>query len=113
MAAREDERETLVRDRAHLVPVLRKPLESCQELGFLAVDAFAPDAIDRAVACGGDDPGARIPRAAVAGPALERRRECILDGVLGELEVPDGAREDADCVPPLLAEDLLDGRLHT
>ena len=48
----------------------------------------------------------------VARPALEGRRECVLHRVLGELEVAEDAREDADGASPFLAEDTLDLRLH-
>ena len=49
--------------------------------------------------------GSAVPR-----PALERGRERVLHGVLGELEVAEDADEDRDCTAPLLAEDLVDGR---
>src|SRR5205807_1573629 len=74
--------------------------------------AVATDAVDRPVARGRDDPGTGVARAPVAWPALERRRERILDGVLGQLEVADRPCEDADGTAPLLPEDLFDPRLH-
>ena len=46
----------------------------------------------------------------VARPALECRRERVLHGVLGELEVAEDAREDRDGTRPLLSEDALDVR---
>jgi hypothetical protein len=108
MAAREHEREAFVRDRAHVVLVFGKLLEPGEELRLLAVHAVTANAIDRAVACGGDDPRTRVPGVAVPRPALERGRERVLDGVLGELEVSERSREDADRIPPLLAKNLLD-----
>jgi hypothetical protein len=74
------------------------------------VHSVTPDAVDRPVARGRDDPRARVSGIAVARPALECRRERVLDGVLGELEVSERPREDADGIPPLLAKDLLDAR---
>jgi hypothetical protein len=51
-------------------------------------------------------------RQTLARPALECRRECILHGVLGELEIAEDACEDADGASPFLAEDTLDFLLH-
>ena len=112
MAAREDEGEALVRDPAQVVLLGRELLEPCEELHLLLEDAFAPDAVDGAVLCRGDDPGRGVARIAVARPALERGREGVLDGVLRELEVAEGAGEDPDGVSPLLSEDVLDARLQ-
>ena len=113
MAAGEDEREPLVGDRAHVVVLARELLQPCEELHLLAKDAIAPDAVDRAVLRGRDDPGRGVARVALSRPALERRRERVLDGVLGELEVAERAGEDPDSVSPLLPEDLLDACLQT
>jgi hypothetical protein len=41
-------------------------------------------------------------------PALDRRREGVLYGVLGELEVAEDADEDGDRMSPLLTEDPLE-----
>ncbi len=112
VAAREDEREALVRDRAHVVLLGGKLLQAADELGLLLEDLLAADPVDRAVARGRDDPRARVPRHAVARPALECRRERVLHGVLGELEVAEDAREDRDGMAPLLPEDALDVVLH-
>ena len=110
VAAGEDERQPVVGDRAHVVLLGRQLLEACEQLGLLLEDALAPDAVDRAVARRGDDPGSGIARHAVARPALERRGEGVLHRVLGELEVAEDAGEDRDRMAPLLAEDLLDVR---
>ena len=83
-----------------------------EELGFLPEDALAANAVDCPVAGRGDDPGARVPRQAVARPALECRGERVLHRVLGELEVSEDACEDRDGMTPLLPEDALDAVLH-
>ena len=53
-----------------------------------------------------------VSRQPVARPTLESRRECVLHGVLGKLEIAEDAREDRDGARPLLAEDTLDLQLH-
>jgi hypothetical protein len=105
VAAGEDEGKPLVGNRAHVVlllyqldggePLERRPLR------------LAAQPVDRAVAGGGDDPGAGIRRDAVAGPALRGDRERLLDGVLGEVEVAEPADQDRDRTPELLPEGLL------
>ena len=112
MAAREDEREPLVGDRAHVVLLGRQLLQPPDELGLPLEDLLATDPVDRAVAGSRDDPGSRSTRQSLARPALERGRERVLHGVLGELEVAEDAREDAHGTAPLLPEDALDVLLH-
>jgi len=63
--------------------------------------------VDRAVAGGGDDPGAGIRRDTVARPALRGDRERLLDGVLGEVEVAERADQDRDRAPELLPVDVV------
>ncbi len=113
VAAREDEGESLVGNRAQLVLLCGKLLQACEQLGFLAEDALAANPVDRPVAGRRDDPCTRLPWEAVASPALECDGECVLHRILGQLEVAENAREDRDGMSPLLAEDLLDGRLHS
>jgi len=50
---------------------------------------------------------------ALAGPALGGRREGLLRGLLGELEVAEEADERGQDAAPLVAEDLLDQRATT
>ena len=112
VAAREDEGEPVVRDRAHVVLLDRELLQPPDELRLLLEDLLAADPVDRPVPRGRDDPGAGRARHAVARPALESGRERVLHRVLGELEVTEDAREDRDGTAPLLSEDPLDVRLH-
>jgi hypothetical protein len=79
-----------------------------EELGLPLERTAAPDLIHGSVAGGREDPGAGILGGAFAGPASEGRRECILEGVLGELEVAEDADEDRQAATPLLPEDGLD-----
>ena len=107
VAAREDQAQPLVGNRrlvVHvLVPALRlRQLESRQQLRLALQVALAADAIDRAVAGGGDDPRAGIARDAVARPALDRGGEGVLHRVLGEVEITEDAGEDRERAPVLV-----------
>ena len=110
VAAGEDEREAVVGDRAHVVLLGRQRLEPGEQLGLAGECLLAPEPVDRAVARGGDDPGARARRRPVARPALERDREGVLHRVLGELEVAEDAGECCDGTAPFLPEDAADVR---
>jgi hypothetical protein len=119
VAAREDEPESIVLDR-HGVPclslsrfdgrqLLLDELFPAQLLGLRDEPAGPAQPIDGPVAGRRRDPRPRVRRHAVAGPALERRDERVLDCLLGEIEVAD--RPDEGRVDParLLAEQALDG----
>jgi hypothetical protein len=111
MAAGEDQREALVGDRAHssLLFLVRDQLRQVGELDPPRRQRpLSPQPVDRAVAGGRDDPGSGARRDAVARPALRRDRECLLDGVLGEVEVAERADQDRDRAPELLPECLCD-----
>jgi hypothetical protein len=49
---------------------------------------------------------------AIAGPSDRRGRRRILDGVLGEIQVPDRAGEQGDDARPLVPHDLLERGAH-
>jgi len=109
VAAGEDQAEPLVGHRFVALIVglqLREPL---QELRLARERALPADAVDRAVARGRDQPGARILRRSVARPALECGRDRVLKGVLRELEVAEDGDQDCENAAPLLAEDGFDG----
>jgi hypothetical protein len=74
------------------------------------VQALAADPVDRPVASGGDEPGARVVRRPLARPALGGDRERLLSGLLGELEVAEEADQVGEDAAPLVAEDLLEDR---
>ena len=105
MAAREHEREPLVRQGAHLVRVHGQRLEPREDGGLVGENALTTDPVDGAVAGGGDDPGARVVRESRLRPALERRRKGILHRVLGAFEIAEDAGQDRDAPRPLLCVD--------
>jgi hypothetical protein len=51
-----------------------------------------------------------VGRRPLAGPALGGRRERLLGGLLGEVEVAEEADQDGEDAAPLVAEDLLEDR---
>jgi hypothetical protein len=53
-------------------------------------------------------PRARVARQPIAAPALCGRRERLLGGFLGEIEVAEEADQRREDASPLLAEDLLE-----
>src|SRR5262245_32283314 len=96
MAAREDESQTIVGNRAHwlrlLVSAARLALgieQAVQERLFVCSARFASHAIDGAAAGGGGEPGTRIGRDTAAGPGFERRGQGVLHDIFGEVEVAD------------------------
>jgi hypothetical protein len=102
------------RDRGHVF-VLVLVVDGCGELRepgefhLLRLErATAAKPVDRAVPCRGHDPGAGVRRDAVPRPALRCDRECLLGGVLGEVEVAERADQDRDGAPELLPERLGD-----
>jgi hypothetical protein len=66
------------------------------------------DAVDRAVARDGREPGAGIAGDAVARPALGGDREGLLRGFLGEVEVAEEADQRSEDASPLLPEGALE-----
>ena len=110
MAAREDQLQPLVGKRRLLHLVLHG-LGHLEQARLLGERAVAAQAVDRAVAGGDRQPGARIGRRAVARPALGGDRERLLSGLLGEVEVAEEADQAGEDAAPLVAEDLLEQRL--
>ncbi len=108
VAAREDEREALVRDGAHLVLGFGQLCEALEQLRLARQRAVAANAVHGTVAGRRDDPRARIPRLAFTRPALQSRREGVLNRVLGEVEVAEDADEDCDRMCPFLPKDAFD-----
>jgi hypothetical protein len=78
--------------------------------GGLAVRAsrLAPDPVERPVAGGGRDPGARSIGHAPAGPGTQRLDERLLHRVLGRLEITQHAGEGGERPPGLRPERALD-----
>jgi hypothetical protein len=101
VAAREDQLEPLVGDRRLLVG--RELRRTGEQLRLPRERLLAPDPVDRAVPGRGDDPGAGARRCAVDRPALGRLDECVLNRVLGEVEIAEDAAEDRDAARTLVA----------
>jgi hypothetical protein len=94
MAAGEDQLEPLIAEGQllHLVsPRRRLEQLGLEQLGLRCERALATQAVDRAVARGGDEPGGRVGRCPLTRPALRRDGERILDGLLGEVEIAEEA----------------------
>src|ERR1700686_5371719 len=64
---------------------------------------LAPEAIDRSVASGGDDPSRRAGRQSGRRPALHCCCERVLDGLLGNIDVAEDPDQDGDGATVLLA----------
>jgi hypothetical protein len=109
MAAGEHELEPLVGDRRVVHLVLGR-FGHVEQPRLLAERPLATDAIDRAVAPRGDEPGARVARRSRSRPPLGRNRERLLRGLLGELEVAEEADQARQYVAPLVPEGLLEDR---
>jgi hypothetical protein len=98
VAAGEEELEPLVRDR-RLVHVVLHRFRHVEQASLRGERVIAADAVDRAVARGGHEPGARVGGRPVAGPALGGDREGFLGGFLGEVEVAEEADQVARTRP--------------
>ena len=110
MAAGEDQLQPLV-GKGRLLHLVLHGLGHLEQARLLGERAVAAQAVDRAVAGGDRQPGARVGRRAVARPALGRDRERLLRGLLGEVEVAEEADQGGEDAAPLVAEDLLEQRL--
>jgi hypothetical protein len=112
MAAREDQAQAIVDDRAVVRHGrLSLGLEAQQfpeALGALAAGAAATEAIDRSAPGGDRQPRARTRRHTVARPADDRRGERVLDGFFGEVEVTHMADQRGQHRGALVAERPLD-----
>ncbi len=120
MAAREDQPQPVVDDRAHpvgsvqgRVGVDRRQLLldrdfTAEQLLLLGQHLAAPQPVDRPVPGGRRDPGAGVVRHAALRPRLERRDEGILDGLLGEVEVAEDPDQRRDGPALLLTEQAVD-----
>ena len=113
MAAGEDEPQALVGDLVVADAVgdhLGRPRLDLARPGRLgrAPGALAAQAVDGAVARGGDDPGEGGIGDPVARPALERGGVRVLQRVLGAVDVAEDAREDGQRPRAVVADDAGD-----
>ena len=83
--------------------VVGQLLRAREQLRLARERLLAADPVDRAVPRGRDDPGARVRRRAVPRPALRRDDECVLNRVLGEVEVAEDAAENCDAACTLIS----------
>ena len=113
MAASEDETEAVVLHGSRLLR-LAEVVAFGREHGHLDDEflsaSLAAKAVDRSIAGSGRDPAARVGRQAVARPSAQGDCECLLDCVLGEVDVAEGADQGGDRSAGLLAEDPADRR---
>ena len=107
MAAGEDELQALVGDGGVVHLVLHR-LGHCEQARLGQQRALAPQAVDGAVARRRGQPRSGVARGTLARPALGGDREGLLSGLLGEVEVAEGADQGCDHAAPLVAEGLLD-----
>jgi hypothetical protein len=120
MAAREDQPQPIVDDRAHRARTVQRGVRidrrklfldrgfTAQQLLFLGQRPATAEAVNRPVASGRRDPRAGVVRDPPSRPRLERRDERLLDGFLGEVEVAEDADQRRDGATLLLAEQALD-----
>jgi hypothetical protein len=109
MAAGEDELQALVGDGG-LVHGVLDGFGRVEQTDLRGERAIAANAVDSPVASGGQQPRARVGGRAVARPALRSRRERLLSGLLGEVEVAEEADQGREDTSPLVAERLLEDR---
>jgi hypothetical protein len=104
VAAGEDQPQPLVADHAGVLRLVAG-VQECG-LGVLVPPGrLAAQDVDRPAAGGGDDPSRRARRDAVARPAADGLRPCLLEGVLGDVEIAEDADEDGDRAAVLGGED--------
>ncbi len=87
--------------------ILRR-LRHVEQPGLRRKRAIAADPIDRAVTRGRRQPSARIRGQAISRPALGSKREGVLRGFVGEVEVAEEADQGRENPTPLLLEDPLE-----
>ncbi len=112
VAAGEDELQALVGE-ARVFALFVHGVRHLQQSGLRGQRAVAADAVDREVAAGRDQPGARVGGLALARPALGGDGEGGLGGFLGEVDVAEEADQGGEDPSPLAAEDALDQRATT
>ena len=105
VAAGEDQPEAVVVHRSHLLGLV-----SFVQQGGLGVavapGGLPPEPVDRLVAGGGHDPGARVGRDPGLGPPGRGHQERLLDRLLGDVDVPEAADQGGGGRAGLLAEHL-------
>src|SRR5258708_170282 len=109
MAAGEDELEALGRKRRRVHRFLRA-IVCGEQVGLGGERAFATEAVHGSVSSRRHQPGARIARHAVSGPAIGGDGERLLRGFLGQVKVAEETDQGGQDAGPFFAEDLVEGR---
>jgi hypothetical protein len=107
MAAGEDQLEALVLDHDVCLWFVHGPAGGLELPSLDRERSLPADPVDRTVAGGDREPGAWIGGGALARPALGGGGECLLGGLLGEVEVAEEANQRGQYPAPLFAEDLI------
>src|SRR4051812_10957555 len=111
MAAREDQLQALVRDRAVVEVWLVHgggPSIGLQQPRLVLERPLSSYTVDRAVAPRGHQPGHRLLRQPVARPLVGRDRKRLLGSLLGQIHVTEEADQGSKDAAPLAPEDPLD-----
>ena len=108
MCAREHHPQFVVADRMHVLTFHSCAVAFRDRSEFLARPCgFAAEAVERTVAGDRHDPAARAVGHAVARPRPQRLGECLLDGVLRDVEVTGPARERGHRRTPFASKDAV------
>src|SRR6516225_8444513 len=104
-------RKEFLDDRGECPLALEKPAELRRKA---ACCALTPQDVERAVLCGGHQPGRRVLRHAPNSPHLQRAAEGVLHDVFCQREVVDAkdARQRGDHAPRLAPEEMIAGLHH-
>ncbi len=110
VAAGEDEAKLIVANRSfgeQLVPGVEKRILRVA----VSPASLAAQAVDRPVACGGNDPPRRAGRHPLFPPSRQGHQECILYGFFGHVDVTEHADEDGHGPAVFATEDSGDLRV--
>ena len=111
MAAREDQAEPVLGHGRLLVTSQQRSrqLDVPRDLFLLLLEPGTPaQPVDRLVPSGGDQPAHRIRRGTGRRPLPQPRRECLLERLLGHVDVAEQAYQRGQDPTVLRAKDLLD-----
>ena len=112
VAAGEDEPELVVGDPARRGSGVALAQQQRRGLLLAGPPGLAAEPVHGVVLGHGDQPSGRIRRQRPAGPAAHRRRERLLDGVLGQAEIAGQPGDHGHGPAPLAPEDDLGLRRH-
>jgi hypothetical protein len=113
MTASENQAETIVCDFIReRIRLLRCGIDFGRVgFNFLLKSSLSPQAIDRFVFCGLNDPRGRRTGHAFAGPLIYGGRECVLRRFFGNVEIAERPDEGGDYTPPVRPINGVNGRI--